>query len=69
MDQWLKVRHAIAHGHDALPDVDVLPALPGGRRTLRREEAEGCMRFFTRVVEVTTAAAAGEFEDEEEEGD
>lgn len=62
MDQWLRVRHAIAHGHDELPDVPVLPALPSGHRTLRRDTAEACMNFFTRVVHVTTACAASEFE-------
>lgn len=67
MDQWLKVRHAIAHGHDALPDVDVLPTLPDGRRTLRRSEAEACMRFFGRVVELTTNAAADEFEEDDDD--
>ncbi len=63
MNQWLAVRHAIAHGHDDLPDVDVLPALPDGRRTLRRSEAEACIRFFTNVVSRTTAAAAVQFEE------
>jgi hypothetical protein len=65
MDQWLKVRHAIAHGHDSLPDVDVLPQLPDGRCTLRRSEAEACMSFFTRIVSKTTAAAVAEFEEDE----
>lgn len=62
MNAWLLVRHAIAHGHPELPDVDVLTSLPGGRRSLRRGNAEACMEFFQRVVSCTTQAASDKFE-------
>jgi hypothetical protein len=61
MNQWLQVRHAIAHGHDELPDVAVLSELPDGSRTLRRSDAEACMTFFTRAVAATTKGAIDEF--------
>ena len=61
MNQWLQVRHAIAHGHDDLPDVAVLSKLPDGSRTLRRSDAEACMTFFTRAVAATTKGAIDEF--------
>jgi hypothetical protein len=63
MNEWLRVRHAIAHGHDELPDVYVLPQLLSGGRTLHRSTAEACMRFFARVVAASTSAAEAEFED------
>ncbi len=61
LNQWLQVRHAIAHGDDTLPDVSVLTALTSGRRSLERWNAERCMRFFTKLAEKTTAAAVDEF--------
>jgi hypothetical protein len=61
MNQWLQVRHAIAHGHDELPVVSVLSPLPGDRATLRRGDAEACVTFFQRAVRVTTIGAEGEF--------
>jgi hypothetical protein len=61
MDRWLKVRHAIAHGHDALPDAPMLAKLKDGTRTLHRANAEACMTFFTRVVERTDGAIRSHF--------
>jgi hypothetical protein len=61
MNRWLQVRHAIAHGHDALPDVPMLAKLNDGSRTLRRANAEACMTFFERVVEKTDAAIRSQF--------
>lgn len=66
MNQWLQVRHAIAHGDDELPDVRVLTATDG-RRSITRDNAEACMKFFTRVVDVTTEAAEAEFGDPEDD--
>jgi len=45
---WLDVRHKIAHGSPTLPDNKVLCKTVNGP-TLRRSEAERCMRFFRRV--------------------
>jgi len=56
LNRWLKVRHAIAHGHDHLPDVPMLAKLTDGSRTLRRANAEACMVFFNRVAARTDAA-------------
>jgi hypothetical protein len=62
MNQWLAVRHAIAHGDDELPDVPVVTQLPSGARSLARADAEACMRFFTKVVSLTSVAASNEFQ-------
>lgn len=62
MDQWLRVRHAIAHGHEHLPDVPVLTRLAGGGLSLQRHNAESCMSFFERAVHATTIAVEAEFE-------
>lgn len=61
MNRWLQVRHAIAHGHDALPDVPMLAKLSDGSRALRRANAEACMAFFERVVDKTDAAIRAHF--------
>lgn len=62
MNQWLFVRHAIAHGDDALPDYPVLTALRRGGRSLTRENAESCIRFFTKTATLTAVAASDEFQ-------
>jgi hypothetical protein len=64
IDEWLKVRHAIAHGHSSLPQVDAIqsvrlttgaaPASP----ELRRVDAEQCLAFFRRLVKLTTVPLA-----------
>ena len=56
LNKWLKVRHAIAHGHAEWPDVDVLSSLPGNRRTLRLSDCERAMRFFRRLTTATASA-------------
>lgn len=61
MNRWLQVRHAIAHGHDALPDVPMLAKLKDGSRALGRANAEACMTFFERVVAKTDAAIRAQF--------
>jgi hypothetical protein len=61
MNQWLRVRHAIAHGDPELPPESMLPRTPSGTTTLTLDDAEACIRFFTRVVAQTTEAALAEF--------
>lgn len=58
MNDWLQVRHAIAHGEHPLPTVSVLPQLPSGEPTLRRAQGEACMSFFRRVARRTMAGLA-----------
>lgn len=59
INQWLKVRHAIAHGHDSLPLVSVLQAVreaakkPPNDPSLRLIDVEQCLAFFRRLTEVT----------------
>jgi hypothetical protein len=57
MNQWLRVRHAIAHGDPQLPAEPVLSVRPSGEPTLTLDDAEACITFFRRLVEVTTNAA------------
>lgn len=56
MNEWLKVRHAIAHGDD-LPAVSVLANTPSGH-SLWRAKAESCVRFFGRVVDASEQGAS-----------
>ena len=64
IDDWLKVRHAIAHGDERLPAARVLQAV---RRTkveptdpsLRLVDANECIAFFRRIVRLTGTALAG----------
>jgi hypothetical protein len=60
IDDWLKVRHAIAHGDD-LPPVPVLARTDSGTPTLRRINAEACMALFEQVAQRTCAAANQQF--------
>ena len=60
MNQWLKVRHAIAHG-DSLHDVDVLATTRAGNKSLRRANAEECIGFFAAVVTQTNVHAISHF--------
>jgi RiboL-PSP-HEPN len=52
LNQWLKVRHAVAHG-DAFPSVSVLSVTRGGNPTLRLKDAERCIRFFEALGRLT----------------
>ncbi len=63
LDQWLKVRHAIAHGHATLPHVGALSWVrenPGSadQPALRLPDAESCTRFITRLSHATGDAVA-----------
>jgi len=60
MDEWLRVRHSVAHGAD-LAAVSVVDRTSGGQATLTRRNAETCMSFFSRVVALTDAAAHQQF--------
>jgi hypothetical protein len=65
VNEWLRVRHAIAHGHAQLPQVAALqavraaPANPPADPTIRLLDAEQCLTFFRRVTSLTTRALAG----------
>ncbi len=63
LNQWLRVRHALAHGHEHLPSVDVLQVVrtatgPVTDPALRLVDAEQCLAFFRRLVRGTGDALA-----------
>lgn len=64
IDEWLAVRHAIAHGHDHLPQVDALiavrrvPNQPPANPSLRLVDAEQCLVFFRRIGQLTANGLA-----------
>lgn len=62
LDEWLKVRHAIAHGHDELPVVQALQSvrLDGAASdpSIRLVDAEQCIAFVSRLVRLTTLGLA-----------
>lgn len=60
LDEWVNIRHAIAHGHDDLPPVHALfvvrnPHLAPktGNPTLRLSDAKACVTFFHSLVSST----------------
>lgn len=63
---WLKVRHAIAHGDEKLPEVHVLQAVRQNavsRRegpTIRLDDAKQCVAFIRKLAEVTLAGLKSE---------
>jgi hypothetical protein len=64
IDEWLRVRHAIAHGHPQLPQVAALQAVraqpnsPPADPTIRLVDAEQCLAFFRRLASLTAAGMA-----------
>jgi hypothetical protein len=60
IDQWLEVRHSIAHGGE-LPQVGVLSRTSGGEPTLRLVDAERCRDLFVRAAHASAAAAHTQF--------
>lgn len=64
IDEWLRVRHAIAHGHAELPQVPALQAVrlqPNNAPAdppLRLVDAERCLAFFRRLARLTEAGIA-----------
>lgn len=66
MREWVKIRHAIAHGHETLPNYEVLEAVreatakgkADDNPSLRLKDAEQCISFFHRVTVLTGNAVA-----------
>ena len=63
VNAWIKVRHAIAHGHAMLPEEEVLQAVRMGEPhrgdpSLRLYDAEQCLEFFRRMARVTAHGLA-----------
>jgi len=64
IDEWLKVRHAIAHGHASMPQVAALGGVrqatgaPPVDPPIRLADAEQCLRFFRRLTSLTLAGLA-----------
>lgn len=62
INEWMRVRHAIAHGAATLPPVSVLESVRLGGNTsnpsIRLVDAEQCISFFSRLVRLTSNALA-----------
>lgn len=61
LNEWLRIRHALAHGHAELPLVDALESVRvdhANPATLRLVDAEQCVAFVRRLVEVTATDLA-----------
>ncbi len=61
LNEWVRVRHAVAHGHDKLPIVDALKAVRDGNTTdpaVRLADAQQCVSFTDRLVRLTAHAIA-----------
>ncbi len=59
INQWLDVRHAVAHGFP-IPAHPIVTVNAGGA-TVRLANARSCVWFFRKLVEVTTLAADRRF--------
>lgn len=67
LNEWLKLRHAIAHGHEVLPASDALecvregggPDSFSGIATLRLDDAKTCVSFVRRLADLSGRAVAG----------
>jgi hypothetical protein len=66
VDQWLRIRHDIAHGHSTFHPLPVLTAVRDPRSSvkvrqapnLRLDDAIDCMAFFRSIVRLTAQSAA-----------
>ncbi len=66
INQWLRVRHDVAHGHSTITSLPILGAVRDPKSsakakaapTLRLDDAEDCVRFFRSIVRLTADAAA-----------
>jgi hypothetical protein len=64
INEWLRIRHAIAHGHPVLPPEEALnavrlaPETVPGEPQLRLVDAEQCLAFFRRLSQLTGLALA-----------
>ena len=56
MELVTRVRHALAHGDADLPAEEVLSTTTSGTPTLRRPNAEECVRFFGELGRQTVEA-------------
>jgi hypothetical protein len=53
LNDWVQVRHAIAHGRRYLPAVDVLARTKGGHGSLTHRHAGHCLTFFRKLAHAT----------------
>ncbi len=53
LDDWVKVRHHIAHGHRHLPAVGVLTRTRAGHGSLTHRCAAQCVAFFRQLADAT----------------
>jgi hypothetical protein len=60
IEQWLDVRHTIAHGA-VLPELPIVSGRTTRGPTLHRKDAEACIEFFEALVNVTADAATAQF--------
>jgi hypothetical protein len=60
IDDWLDVRHSIAHGFQ-MPTKQLLTGQTQAGPSIRRSDAERCIEFFEEVVVVTATAAHAQF--------
>lgn len=66
IQQWLRVRNDVAHGHSTIHSLPVLGAVRDrssstaakAAPTLRLDDAEDCVKFFRSVVRMTAEAGA-----------
>ena len=64
INAWLRVRHAIAHGHPVLPQVAALqdvrlnPVNTPTDPAIRLVDAEQCLAFFRRLARLTVSSLA-----------
>lgn len=57
--EWLKIRHAVAHGHGEYPRVEVLESVRQGTTpTVRLRDAQACVRFVRDLTQNTADALA-----------
>lgn len=50
LNEWVKVRHAIAHGDPALPEVTVISRTSRGVPTLHKKDAQKCITLVNNLA-------------------
>lgn len=60
VEQWLQVRHTIAHGAQ-LPELPIVSGRTQRGPSLHRRDAEACIEFFEALVDATANAADAQF--------
>lgn len=62
LNEWLKIRHALTHGHETIPVSQALVAVRTRgvvqNPTLQLKDAEGCIKFLKRLVRLTSLGLA-----------